>query len=546
MQPHFKLWPKPLSRHLTVPATALYDSFTVSARRYPERSALIFYGKRTSYRELEDKIARMAGFLASRCAVAKGDRVLIDMQNCPQFVVAYYAILRLGAIAVPINPMNLSEEIAHALQDSGAQVAFASQEVLGQFKPLVERGLVRHVIVSAYCDELPEVADGPVPEAIAQARQAIDDPAATSWADAIRTAPIDHCPDAAAEDLALLVYTSGTTGQPKGCALSHRALHASILSMGNWYGWTADATALATAPFFHVTGMASSMNLPLFVGASIVLLPRWERTAAAALIQRHRVTHWTNVPTMVIDLLGLPDIDSYDLSSLCYVGGGGTAMPGPVAARLAGLTGLEYQEGWGLTEVAGPIHLNPCSKPRRQCLGIPVFDVDSRIIDPERGVELGPNQLGEIVTRGPHLFSGYWNNPEATREAFIELDGKPFFRTGDVGYRDDEGYFFIVDRIKRMINAAGFKIWPAEVEGILYRHPLIQEACVVGAKDPQRGETVKASVVLKRSAMVSAEEIIAWSREQMAYKIPRIVEFVDALPKSGTGKVQWRLLTEQQ
>ena len=327
MQPHFKLWPKNLSHHLTVPATGVYDSFAVSARRYPERSALIFYGKRTSYRELEDKIARMAGFLARNGNVARGDRVLIDMQNCPQFVIAYYAILRLEAIAVPINPMNLSEEIAHALQDSGARVAFASQEVYERFKPLHARGLVRHTIISAYPDELPEVADGPVPEVIAHPRQAIDDSGSTLWADAIQAAPTDRQPNAGGEDLALLVYTSGTTGRSKGCALSHRALNASALSMSNWYGWTADATSLATAPFFHVTGMSASMNLPLYAGASIVLLPRWDRAAAAALIQRYRVSHWTNVPTMVIDLLGLTDITSYDLSSLCYVGGGGTAMP---------------------------------------------------------------------------------------------------------------------------------------------------------------------------------------------------------------------------
>jgi fatty-acyl-CoA synthase len=224
-------------------------------------------------------------------------------------------------------------------------------------------------------------------------------------------------------------------------------------------------------------------------------------------------------------------------------------MPEAIAARLFELTGLSYVEGYGLTETAAPTHSNHASRPKRQCLGIPFLNTESLVVNPKTLEPLGPNQTGEIVSRGPQVFKGYWNNPQATRECFVEIGGKTFFLTGDLGYYDDEGYFFIVDRLKRMINASGFKVWPAEVESMMFGHPDIQEACIISARDAHRGETVKAVVVLKEQAKgkVTAPDIINWCRERMAaYKYPRIIEFVDELPKSGSGKVQWRLLQEKE
>jgi fatty-acyl-CoA synthase len=224
-------------------------------------------------------------------------------------------------------------------------------------------------------------------------------------------------------------------------------------------------------------------------------------------------------------------------------------MPQAVAERLRDEFGITFAEGYGLTETAAPSHSNPPERAKLQCLGIPIFGVDSRIVDPVTLLELPPGEVGEIVTHGPMVFKGYWRHPQATAEAFIEIDGKPFFRTGDLGRMDEEGYFFITDRLKRMINASGFKVWPAEVEALLYRHPAIQEACIIAARDAYRGETVKAVVVLRADAKgrTTEQEIMDWAREQMAvYKAPRLVEFVDALPKSGSGKVMWRLLQDQE
>lgn len=546
---HFKYWAKNLSHHVTVPVTGVAENLTVSARRYPERIAVDFYGRRISYRELQDQVARVAGFLCKNCGVAKGDRVLLDMQNSVQFIVGYYAILHAGAVVVPLNPMNLTDEIAHCARDSGAKVALFAQDALRQFQPLLSSGLLERAIVATYSDALPAETDLPVPDALRAPCSVTAGDGIYLWSEALAATPLSDPPTIAARDLAALVYTSGTTGHPKGCMLSHYALNAEISMLCNWNGWTADATCLATAPFFHVTGMAASMSLPLFIGATIVLLPRWDRAVAATLIQRHRVSHWTNIPTMVVDLLALPGIEQYDFSSLCYTGGGGTAMPQAVASRLFDLIGLEYQEGWGLSEVAGAIHLNPVGRAKRQCLGIPIFDVETLVLDPDTLEPVGINHVGELVTRGPSLFDGYWNKPEANAQCFVEIDGKRYFRTGDIGYVDEEGYYYMADRLKRMINASGYKVWPAEVEGILYGCPAIQEVCVIGTRDAYRGETVKAVVVLKDAARdtTSADDIIQWAREHMsAYKVPRIVEFVDALPRSGTGKILWRMLQDQE
>src|SRR5699024_8215964 len=235
---------------------------------------------------------------------------------------------------------------------------------------------------------------------------------------------------------------------------------------------------LASLPYFHVTGMQGSMNAPIYSGGTIVLMTRWNREVAAQLIERYKVGRWINIVTMAIDLLSDPNIASYDLSSLENVGGGGAAMPEAISNKLMALTGLRYMEGYGLSETMAGTHINPTSRPKTQCLGIPVFDVDAQIYAEESGSLLGVEEVGEILLSAPQVFQGYWNLPEETEKAFITVNGKRFFRTGDMGYYDEEGYFFIVDRVKRMINASGFKVWPAEVEGMLYDHPAVQQACV--------------------------------------------------------------------
>ncbi|OYD49901.1 long-chain fatty acid--CoA ligase [Acidovorax kalamii] len=550
---HLAHWPPGLPRHLTLPQTHLFHNAEVSAARYPDKPFLVFYDTLVTFRQFQQQAEHIAGFLQQVCGVKAGDRVLLYMQNSPQWILAFYGILRANAVVVPVNPMNRTDELRHYVHDSGATVAFVPQDLHAQAQPLVDvagdEGQLQHLIVAAYSDYLQVPTDLPVPAFVSAPREAIDAPGVTLWSDMLaqqRTpGPITTGPD----DLCVMPYTSGTTGHPKGCMHTHRSAMSTLVGGVQWFARTQDSTYLTVLPLFHVTGMSGSMNGPLFVGATVVVLPRWDRDAAAQLIQRYRVTIWQAISTMVVDFLANPRIADYDISSLQAMRGGGAAMPKAVAQRLKDLTGLDYVEGYGMSETMAATHINPPHRPKPQCLGIPVFDVDSRVVDPATFAELPPGEIGEIVVHGPQVMLGYWNNPQASVDSFITLDGKRFLRTGDLAQVDEDGYFFMVDRLKRMINASGFKVWPAEVEAMMYAHPAIQEVCVIAAHDERRGETVKALVVLRDAfkGQVSEQSIIDWSHEHMAaYKSPRIVQLVDSLPKSGTGKVQWRELQEQE
>ena len=550
---HLAHWPPGLSRHLTLPQTHLFHNAEVSAARYPDKPFLVFYDTLVTFRQFQQQAEHIAGFLQQVCGVKAGDRVLLYMQNSPQWILAFYGILRANAVVVPVNPMNRTDELRHYVHDSGATVAFVPQDLHAQVQPLVDaagsEGKLKHLIVAAYSDYLQVPTDLPVPAFVSAPRQAIDAPGVTLWSDMLaqqRTpGPITTGPD----DLCVMPYTSGTTGHPKGCMHTHRSAMSTLVGGVQWFARTQDSTYLTVLPLFHVTGMSGSMNGPLFVGATVVVLPRWDRDAAAQLIQRYRVTIWQAISTMVVDFLANPRIADYDISSIQAIRGGGAAMPKAVAQQLKDLTGLDYVEGYGMSETMAATHINPPHRPKPQCLGIPVFDVDARVVDPATFAELPPGEIGEIVVHGPQVMLGYWNNPQASADSFITLDGKRFLRTGDLAQVDEDGYFFMVDRLKRMINASGFKVWPAEVEAMMYAHPAIQEVCVIAAHDERRGETVKALVVLRDAfkGQVSEQSIIDWSHEHMAaYKSPRIVQLVDSLPKSGTGKVQWRELQEQE
>lgn len=547
-QKHFEFWPHGLPRNITLPATNIFYNVEVSATRYPDKPFVIYFGAPLTFRRLKEETERLAGYLQHDLGVAAGDRVLLVMQNSPQFILAYYAILRANAVVVPVNPMSVTSELEHYVEDSGARMAMIAQEVYPNLAPLMGKGL-QHIVVAAYSDYIDPETDLRMPEIVSAPRQAIADPNVTLWADALAAQRAPGPLTAGPEDLCVIPYSSGTTARPKGCMLSHRNVMHTLLVNSYWFGGSPDTSQLVVLPFFHVTSMQGGMNAPLYQGTTIVLMCRWDRDVAAELIQRYKLMSWTAISTMVVDFLANPRLNEYDLSSLVRVSGGGAAMPAAVAERLQQLVGSPYIEGYGLTETIAPTHVNPPDRPKRQCLGIPIFDTDSRIIDPETLQEVPQGTVGEIVSHGPQIFQGYWRNPEATEAAFIQLDGKKFFRTGDLGYVDEDGYFFLVDRLKRMINCSGFKVWPAEVEAQMYQHPAIQEACVIAAKDAHRGETVKALVVLRAThkGKVSEQEIIDWTRQNMAaYKHPRIVEFVDALPKSATGKVQWRLLQEAE
>ncbi len=545
---HFQFWPRHVPHEITAPKTSLWYNVEVSATKYPDRPCLAFFDTVITYSELKKAAEQLAGFLQKECGVRRGDRVAIYAPNCPQFVIAYYAILRADAMVVPISPMSVTAELETVLADCGAKVLIAPQDLYANAQPLMGK-LLTHAIVACYSDYLPAKSAFPLPEMLTAPRRAITDAGATLWSDALAKgiAPQPHL--ATADDLAVLPYTSGTTGKPKGCVHRHRMVMHNIATGLLWTHYHQHDCTLAVLPYFHVTGMQTSMNIPLAAGATMVILPRWNRDLAAALIRLYRVNRFSAVPTMIIDLLSSPDLARYDLSSLREVGGGGAAMPEAVMRTMKDQLGLTYLEGYGMTETMAPTHLNPPQRPKPQCLGIPSFNTDSRVVDPETLKELAPGEVGEIVCHGPQVFEGYWNDPETTEAAFVTIDGKRFLRTGDLGRMDEDGYFFFVDRLKRMINAAGFKVWPAEVESRLYSHPAVQEAVVISKLDERRGETVKALIVLKPQArgQVTAEVLTQWARENMAaYKVPRLWEFVESLPKSASGKIMWRALQERE
>jgi len=546
---HFPHWPPGVPKSLSLPRTSLYYNLEVSARRYPDKPAIVYYGSVLSYAALDREVTALAGFLQQRCGIGRGDRVVLYAQNSPQFVIGYYAILRADGVVVLVNPMNKSGELAHYIEDSDARVAIAAQELYGEIEPHLGPGRIEHCVLVAYSDHLREANDLKLPDFVRAPRVDPSRAEVALWSDALAAGCVPRAHQAGPDDLAVLPYTSGTTGLPKGCMLTHTNLLATSTGGCNWSQTSSESVVLGVLPMFHVTGMQANMNIPIQLGGTSVLMTRWERGTAAEMIQRHKVTGVTGITTMIVDFLANPELGRYDLSSIIRIGGGGASMPEAVAAKMEQMLGLPFVEGYGLTETAAPSHSNPVHRPKRQCAGIPFFDTDSRVVDPESRRECGPNEVGEIITHGPQVFRGYWKQEQATAEAFVEHDGKRFFRTGDLGYYDEEGYFFITDRLKRMINCSGFKVWPAEVEAMLYAHPDIQEACVIAAKDAHRGETVKAVIVLRPAARgkTDAEAIVAWARGKMAaFKAPRVVQFVDALPKTATGKIFWRKLQEDE
>jgi fatty-acyl-CoA synthase len=559
---HFKFWPKRLPHRITPPATSLWHNLAVSALRFPGKPALVFFDAVLTYAEVMQQAERLAAALAA-AGVGKGDRVLLCMQNSPQWVIAHFAILRIDAVVVPVNPMNRAAELKHYITDPDAKVAIVAadlaDEIVKADDQLEPAQRLAHLIVAHYSDAF-DVTDsqarGTLPEAwrgwlgTRHALPSLRSGRVQEWCDALMCDAADlPAPGAQPQDLAVLPYTSGTTGFPKGCMHTHASIMHNAVGSFLWGNSTFENVVLSVVPMFHITGMVSVMHAAIYGGATLLVMPRWDRELAGSLISRWRVTHWTNIPTMVIDLMASPNFADFDLSSLRYIGGGGAAMPQAVAQRLFEQYGLRFAEGYGLTETAAPSHSNPPDATKQQCLGVPFLGTDARVIDPLTLVEMPQGEEGEIVMAGPQNFQGYWKQHEATAAAFIEIDGKRFFRSGDLGRVDEDGYFFITDRLKRMINASGFKVWPAEVEALLFGHPAIQEACVISTRDAYRGETVKAVVVLRPAAegKTTPHDIINWCRENMAaYKYPRVVVFVQALPKSGSGKVMWRLLQQAE
>lgn len=552
MQPHHQrhhaVWPQGRPWSLPRATEPIDAALARAAAVWPEKVGLVFYDTEITYAEMNATADALAGHLSDVCGLRPGGRVLVQLQSTPQFVIAFHAVLKAGGIVVPVNPMYRIGELRHVVEDCDARVLFVAQDLLDGAAALVEDGEIDHAIVVTYSDYLREATDLAVPDFVAAPPIPVEGAGWTTWRDAAasghRIEPLGVSP----ETDAVLPYTSGSTGRPKGCRHSHVSTIHATRGVADWFAYAHDDVVLAVAPLFHVTGLQTSMLAPIAVGATTILMPRWDRAAAADLIRRFGVTVWPAIPTMAVDLLALPDLDARDLASIRLMFGGGIAMPEAVAARLKEICGISFLEGYGMTETMAPATANPPQAPQRQCGGVPIFDTAIRIADPSTFAELPVGEVGEVLISGPQVFAGYWGVSDDEAAGFVGLDDRRWFRSGDLGRIDENGYLFLVDRLKRMINVAGYKVWPAEVETALYAHPAIREVCVIGTPDSRSGEAVKAVVVPRDAAdETTAADIVAWARSRMAaYKVPKVVEFAESLPRSGTGKIQWLELQRRE
>jgi long-chain acyl-CoA synthetase len=539
-----------------VPATISYPDGPLqqflehAARTRPDQIATIFFRARMTYREINDEANRLAHALQG-LGVRKGDRVGLVLPNCPQFIIAYFAALKAGAVVVPTNPTYKPREFQHQFADSGVRLVITLNLFAPAIQEIQAETAITDLIVAHVQDYLPTVLSYLYPIKEKREGTAVRVGKAQGIHDfctLIRNNSPDYAPVAIqGDDLALLQYTGGTTGTSKGAMLTHRNLIANTLQTRAWLPDVRDDGSevfLAVTPFFHVYGMTSVMSFAVAVAGTLVLLPRFNTKEVLETIQRYKATTFGGVPTMYIAINNFAGVQKYDLSSVRACISGAAPLPLEVAEQFERLTGGRLREGYGLTEAAPVTHCNPIyGEPRLGSIGVPFPDVDARVVDPDDGHELPHGEIGELAVRAPQVMAGYWRQPEET-EAVLR-DG--WLYTGDMARMDDDGYFYIVDRKKDIIIAAGFNIYPREVEETLYEHPAVQEAVVAGVPDAYRGETVKAYIVLKAGEKATADELIAFCRARMAgFKAPRQVEFRESLPKSLIGKHLRRVLVEEE
>ncbi len=537
-------WPAGLDEAaIRLPTEPLPVIFNRQAHRVPRKPALIFYGRELTFAELHEATDRVAGWLRSR-GLRPGDRVAIYLENCPQFAIAYFGALKAGAINVCLNPMHKATELLQEFANSGARVLVTSDGGYAVVAPIRDQTALETVAVTSYRDFLPDAPTLAVPPSFldpAGPRAGVEDFTAV----AAGAAPLPAPEPRDLADTALLQYTSGTTGVPKGAEITHGNIVANCELQRLFIRFSETDIPLGVLPWFHITGMECRMNMMAYAGATLVALGRFDLATCLEAIQRYRCTLTTLIATINVAIVNWPKTRDYDLSSLRACFSGGAPVPAEIARRWESLTGYKLIEGYGLSETTAPTHINPPHRPKYGTVGVPLPLTDARIVSLEDGVtELKIGESGEVVVRGPMVMKGYWRCPEATAEAI--RDG--WFYTGDIGRVDDEGYFTIEERKKDMIKASGYSVFPAEVEAIMYRHPAIAEVGVVGVPDPYRGEDVLGFVVLKPEARdsVTEQQLVEWCRAEMSvYKAPRAIRFVDALPKTASGKILKRALREQ-
>lgn len=551
-----------------VPYTLAYPDMPLpcfletSARRYPNHIATKFVlkyvlggratiGGMLTYRQLNAYADRFANALVA-LGVRRGDRVAVMLPNTPQFVIAFYGALKAGATVVNINPTYTAQEVKHQLNDAGAETMVTLNLFTKRLNEIKAHTSVKHTIVTHIFDLLPS----PVKQLVRHTQQKEAD-----WVDVTPSAAVhlfeellvqheaQPLPTAVQpDDVALFQYTGGTTGTPKAAMLTHRNLVANTLQVVAFMPTLEPGKEriMAAIPFFHVYGMTVAMNFGIYLGGELVIVPNPRQIDhVMQVIANEHTTIFPGVPAMYLGIVNHPQVKQYNLRSIKACISGSAPLPVEVQAQWEALSGGRLVEGFGLTEAAPVTHCNPIDGQRKAgSVGLPLPDVDARLVDPESGFPiLWGDASGELQVRGPNVMKGYWNRPEETT-ACLDEDG--WLRTGDIARMDEDGYFFIVDRLKDMINASGYKVLPREVEDVLWSHPAVLEAAVVGVPDAKRGETVKAFVVLKPDTSATAADIVAYCRERLApYKVPREIEFRTELPKTQVGKVLRRVLVEE-
>jgi len=543
-----KFWPEGVLQTIRYPEISLPQMLRNAAQKFPEHSASLFYGARISYKELDSLTDRFATAL-QYLGVRKGDRVAIFLPNCPQFVIGYYGALKAGAIVVACSPLYKERELEYQLNDSGAETILTLDLLYSVVSSIKGRSKLRNVISTSLLDYFPQVLG--VLARLTGKLKKIPCPDTLNVKELLSRYPasprqVDIDPKS---DVALLQYTGGTTGVPKGAMITHFNMVVNAVQIAYWPPVIEGKDVhLSVLPFFHIYGMSVAMNAPIYTSTTMVLIPRFEAKTVLEAIEKYHPTVFCGVPAMYIALLNHPGLKKYDLRSIRICISGAAALPVEVQKRFEELTGGRLVEGYGLTETSPVTHVNPLDKKEKNrpgSIGIPIEDTESKIVDIDTGaIDLPPEQIGELVIRGPQVMRGYWNRPEETERALRN----GWFYTGDISRMDKDGYFYIVDRKKDMINVSGLKVWPREVEEVLYEHPAVKEAGVIGIPDPYRGETVKALVSLKDEyeGKVTQEEVIKFCKERIAsYKAPQYVEFRKEMPKTAVGKILRRVLKDE-
>ena len=542
-------YPAEVPRHVIVPDVLLPEFLEESFRRWPRRAALAYYGATWSYAELWAASERLAASLA-REGIRPGDRVALYLPNCPAYPIAFLATLRLGAIVVQVSPLYLGQDLTRLLKDAAPKALVTLEILYPNLAKVRGEYAVPTVIVARLREFYPAHLRPFVNGVLRRQKMPTDfptDAAVRPWRTLVRApGTVPKVKSDPATTVAVLQYTGGTTGRPKAAMLSHRNLVANVVQSNAWNLKLepGNEVVLAAVPLFHIYGLTVAFLMGLSAGATVVLQTRPEIRELLKLIDRYQPTQFPGVPALYQAFNRQPDLARYEIRSIKYCISGSAPLPVEVQRRFEELTGANLLEGYGLSETSPVTHVNPLSGERRVgSIGVPIPDTDQRVVDLETGTRvLGVNEPGELCVRGPQVMLGYYGQPAETLA--VLQDG--WLRTGDVARIDADGFAYIVDRKKDMVDVGGLKVYPREVEEVLFQHPGVADVAVVGGPDPDRGESVVAFVVRKPGASVNAEELIAFVRERIAhYKAPRRIEFREQLPRSGVQKVLRRVLREE-